>query len=165
MEFDILFEEVQGSGKKSVEEFFKVTSLLFMVALVFNLVWQTGKINQLTTSLFVGFVVFSLIYLFVSAKMITQIRQDGICVRFPPFQPSFNKYLWNDIEELYLREFDALSEYNGWGIKVGSAGKGYIISGDKGIQILLRDKSKVLIGTGQPGEVARILSDLKKKLK
>ncbi len=162
MDTGILFEEVQGSGKKSVRDFFKVTAGLFVIALAFNLFKQKGDINQLTTGLFVGLLICALAAIFTSTKMVTQIRKDGIYVRFPPFQSSFNKYSWDIIQELYLRKYDPVSEYNGWGIKVGPAGKGYVVSGDTGIQLELCDNSKVLVGTQRPEEVADILRALNK---
>ena len=92
--------------------------------------------------------------------MVTQIREDGIYVRYPPFQPSFSRYSWDDIIELYLRKFDPVSEYKGWGIKIGPEGRGYIVSGDTGLQISLRDHSKVLVSTQKPEEMASVLKEL-----
>ena len=158
----ILFEEVQASGKKSLRDFFKVTSVLFVVALAFNLFRQEGEINQFTSALLVGLLFCALAAILTSTKMVTQIRRDGIYVRFPPFQPSFHKYSWENIDVLYLRNFDAVSEYRGWGIKAGPAGKGYIVSGDKGLQLELRDNSNVLLGTQRPAELANVLRALNK---
>ncbi|MGZ8557983.1 MAG: hypothetical protein ACXWWC_06620 [Chitinophagaceae bacterium] len=169
MKTDILFEEVQRSSKKLARDFFKIMTGLFMVALAFNLIWQKGYINQLTTILFVGLLICALTSIFISIKMVTQIRNDGIYVRFPPFQPSFERYSWDNIQELYIREFDAISEYSSWGIRFGAwgvkfgiSGKGYILWGNKGVQIVLHDNSKILISTQRPDEIANVLNELKK---
>ena len=101
--------------------------------------------------------------------MVTQIRSDGIYVRFPPFQPSFDKYSWDTIKELYIREYDVMSEYGRWGVrfgnrgvKFGASGKGYIFLGNKGIQIVLHDNSRILISTQKPVEIENLLRELKK---
>lgn len=168
-ETNILFEEVQLSSKKTVQDFFKVTTGLFIVALTFNFILQKGIINQLTVALFAGLLISALISIILNAKMVTQIKNDGIYVRFPPFQPSFNKYLWDDIRELYIREFDAPGEYSNWGIRFGTwgvkfgvSGKAYLLWGNKGLQIVLHNNDKVLISTQRPDEIIEILNKLKK---
>ena len=169
METGILFEEVQRSGKKSVQDFFKTTTGLFVVALAFNAIWQKGHFNGITTGLFLGLIVCALGSVVINTKMVTQIRSDGIYVRFPPFQPSFDKYSWDTIKELYIREYDVMSEYGRWGVrfgnrgvKFGASGKGYIFLGNKGIQIVLHDNSRILISTQKPVEIENLLRELKK---
>lgn len=168
-ETDILFEEVQLSSKKAVQDFFKVTTGLFIVALAFNFIRQKGTINQLTVALLAGLLISALISIILNTKMVTQIKSDGIYVRFPPFQPSFNKYSWDDVRELYIREFDALSEYSSWGIRFGTwgvkfgvSGKAYLLWGNKGLQLVLHNNDKVLISTQRPDEVIEVLNKLKK---
>jgi hypothetical protein len=164
MDGTVLFEEVQRVSKKPVGDFFKALVVLFLVALGFNLIWQKGTVNQLTMALAAGFLIVALIAFFANMKMVTQIRADGIYVRYPPFEPDFKGYLWTDIEEVYIREFDAVGEYGGWGIRVGfsgvkygGSGKAYIFSGNVGIQIVLSDHSRVLIGTARGDEIAGLL--------
>lgn len=116
----------------------------------------------LTAGLLAGLFIFALAAIFSNTKMVTQVRKDGIYVRFPPFQPSFTRFSWDMIRDIYLRKYNALSEYSGWGIKTGPKGKAYTVSGDAGIQIVLRDNTKILIGTQRPDEIAEILINLKK---
>jgi hypothetical protein len=170
MSSNILFEETQCMIKKSVHDFFKASTLLFVAALIFNLFYQKGNINKITLGLFSGFLFCLLITLLSNSKMVTQIRENGIFVRFPPFEPSFKRYLWKDIREIYIREFDAFTEYSQWGVrfgfsgvKYGTSGKAYILSGNKGIQLILSDGSKVLIGTQRSDEISSVLSDIQTK--
>ena len=92
----------------------------------------------------VGLVVF---LLFRKARLVTQIRADGIYVRFPPLQPSFQRYRWEDIKEAYIREYKPLAEYGGWGIRFGLGGRAYNVSGTIGLQLVFHNGSRVLIGT------------------
>lgn len=171
MSAKILFEETQRIVKKPVYDFFKITSWLFVAALAFNLIHQKGTINKVTLGLFAGLLVCVLLALLSNIKMSTQIREDGIYVRFPPFESSFQRYLWKDVQEIYIREFNAFTEYSQWGVrfgfwgvKYGSSGKAYILSGSKGIQIILSDDSKILISTQCPDEISSILHEIQTKL-
>ena len=158
----ILFEEIQGSGKKAARDFMRFAAGVFLLALFFNLAKGKGEISTTTTVLFSGFVLSVLISIVSYTKLVTQIRTDGIYIRFFPFQPSFNRYDWEDILDVYIRKFDAYSEYGGWGIRNGPLGKGYLISGQTGIQIVFRDKNRLLISTEKATEVSAILHSLHK---
>jgi len=40
-----------------------------------------------------------------------------------------------------------MKEFGGWGIRYGFESKAYNVSGDKGVQIVLKNKRKVLFGS------------------
>ena len=159
-----LIEEIQGPGKTGLSRFFLVTALLFLVAMAFSLFRNKGIITPTTTALFTGMVVLLTLSFFTGIRMISQIREDGIYVRYPPFQPSFSIYQWSEIQEIYIRDYHALQEYGGWGIRFGimgvrygGSGKAYIVSGNKGIQLILKNNARVLIGTQHPTDMETII--------
>ena len=154
----ILFQEVQGA-KSSTHRFFRIVGFLFAFALVFNLIKQHSTITNTTQLLLVGTLVCAIIVLMGNIKMVTQIKEDGIYVNFAPFQPRFTKYEWSNIQTIYIRKYNAIMEYKGCGIKKGVMGKGYIISGDTGLQIILKDGTQVLIGTHRPEEMEVVLQE------
>jgi hypothetical protein len=158
----ILFEEVQAGGKKSFTDFFKITGAVFLAALAFHVIRDKGKVDEWGLVLFIGLVLCLLIATVTSMRMVTQIREDGIYVKFPPFQPGFSKFRWENIQDVEVRKFNALREYNGWGIKYGISGKGYVLAGDTGIQLILRNQSRVLISTQRPEEVILVLRSVKR---
>jgi hypothetical protein len=55
-----------------------------------------------------------------------------------------------------------LGEYGGWGIKYGlvGAGKAYSVSGMQGLQLYLKDGSRLLIGTQKSQEIQEIINKL-----
>ena len=161
-ESEILFEEVQNRTSKSVSDFFKVVSFLVLIGLIINIVLQKGRANDVTYLLITIFPVLFIINLLLPFKLITQIRTDGIYVRFPPLQPSFKKFYWSDISEAYIRNYDALSEYFGWGIRFSHNGMGYIVRGSTGIQIVFKNGNKVLITTQKKDEVSELLKRIEK---
>jgi hypothetical protein len=155
---DILLEETQGAGNKTTRDFFRVTAAMFLFALVANLLIQKGEFTKLTNGLFLGLLLLNLAAIFTSTSMVTQIRKDGIYVRYFPFQPSFVHFPWTEIRQVYIRKYDTLTEYNGWGIKIGASGKAYTAGGDTGIQVELSDGTSVLIRTRQPEKVEQVLA-------
>ncbi|HWJ92568.1 MAG TPA: hypothetical protein VNR87_15730 [Flavisolibacter sp.] len=160
MDTTILFKEVQAGGKKPVADFFKITGAVILAVLAFHIIRLKGRIDESDTLLFIGSGLCLLIAIATGMRMVTQIRTDGVYVKFPPFQPGFSRFIWENIQDIEVRKFNALSEFNGWGIKYGLSGKGYVVAGDTGIQLILRDHSRVLISTHKAAEVIQVLRSL-----
>lgn len=102
-------------------------------------------------------------------KLITRIDEKGIYYKFFPFQFKLKLIEWQEIEEAYVRNYDAITEYGGWGLKGGalwnkSKGRAINVSGDIGIQLQLKNGKKLLIGTQKKEEAIRVLEAYKTKL-
>ncbi len=92
-----------------------------------------------------------------SLKLVTEVRQDGLYVRFYPFHLSFKRYQYESINSYKVREYSPLKEYGGWGIRYGLKGMAYNVSGNRGVQLQFKNGKKLLIGSQQPEElVSRI---------
>ena len=157
---DILFEEVQSRTSRQTVGFFRTVSVIVFAALVINIILQKGIATSFTYFLITTLTILIVLNLILPSNLTTQIRSDGIYVRFSPFRPSFVKFSWNDIEDVYLRNYDALSEYFGWGYRIGPHGTGYIVAGNVGIQIILKNGNKVLVTTQRPNEVKDVLQKI-----
>lgn len=101
----------------------------------------------------------SLIFFF---KLTTRIDEIGIHYRFYPFYFKVKTIPWNAISKVYVRTYYPISEYGGWGIRGGfffnkGKGKAVNVSGDIGIQLLLKNGDKLLIGTQKKEEAKRVL--------
>lgn len=96
--------------------------------------------------------------------METKIKTEGIYVRFSPFLLKHKFYPWEVIQQAYIRQYHPLREYGGWGIRRGVFGHGwaYNVSGNVGIQLIMKDGTKLLIGTRQPHKAAEALKRLGK---
>jgi len=97
--------------------------------------------------------------LFVNFRLDTTMTKDGIYVRFFPFHLKFKHYSWDSLTKSYVRQYSPLTEYGGWGLRLGLFRKGtaYNVSGDKGLQLEFTDKKKLLIGTNKPDELTETL--------
>ena len=91
------------------------------------------------------------------AHLITKIDDRGLQFRLLPFQWMYQQISWQDVEEVYIREYDAISDYGGWGMRYGQQGKSYTVSGRFGIQLVLSDERRILIGTRRPIELEQLI--------
>jgi hypothetical protein len=163
METEILFEETQQFSKTGSRTITKVTCILFLIGSILILFTNSEDKVQTSIGLFVSSIISGGIsFIFNKAKLIMQIRTDGIYVSFPPLRNSFTICYWENIDKLFIREYNPLGEYGGWGIKGRGNNLAYNVSGNIGIQLVLINDSKLLIGTNQPEEIANVLTRLGK---
>lgn len=76
--------------------------------------------------------------------------------------------MWTDIESAYLRKYDALGEYGGWGFRYRlwfkCKDKAFIFNnGTKGLQIVLKNGRKLLFSAAKIDELSIFLELLKQK--
>jgi hypothetical protein len=92
-------------------------------------------------------------------KLETRVETDALYLRFFPFHILYKKISFDDIALVYARTYQPLSEFGGWGIKWGSNGKAYNVSGNRGVQLELKDGKKILIGSQYANELAAQLQE------
>lgn len=95
-------------------------------------------------------------WLFYSLRLVTQVRQDSILIRFYPFPAKVLEF--ERIGSFYVRQYRPLREYGGWGIRCsGKNGMAYNVSGDRGVQLEMVDGKRILIGSMNPERLAEAL--------
>ena len=100
-------------------------------------------------------------------KLKTEICAEGVSIQFLPVHIKPKKIEWSEIESFQLREYRPLAEYGGWGVRRGLSGKNiaYNISGNTGLQLVLKNGKKILVGTNKPVEMEIVLDQLRKNLR
>jgi hypothetical protein len=101
--------------------------------------------------------------LFVSLKLITRVTNQGISVQFKPLHRKPVIFPFSDIREHSVRTYRPIMEFGGWGIKRGSGGLAYNVSGNKGLQLTFQDGRKILIGTQKPEQLGTIMGSAMKR--
>lgn len=97
-------------------------------------------------------------------KLDTKIDDSRITYCYKPFHIKPRVIYWEDVFEFYLREYKAIMEYGGHGLqRKRKYGKSFTVSGNKGLQLILKDGKKILIGTQKPKELQLIIERLKSK--
>lgn len=132
---------------------------------LFGLYWQVvlgkhyGNHPMSNTGLYLtNALVLLLLLFFRILKLETQITKEGLDVRFYPLHFNTRHYSWADIKDVTVRAYSPIGEYGGWGLRTGSGGGAFNVSGDQGIQLVFKNGRRLLIGTNKPEEVARVLA-------
>ncbi len=137
-------------------------TLLFLGALQL-IQYQVSDTSWLSVPalLFMGFIWGVLVLLAYKAHLFVQVNEQGIQFQLFPFQWSSRNIKWADIDEMYIRNYDGIAEYGGWGMRYGPQGKAYTISGNSGVQLHLVDDQKILVGTQRPTELEELIVQLR----
>jgi len=122
----------------------------------------------------VGLIIFTismflLTLLIFLIKLTTKIDEKGIQYQFYPFHFSMKKISWNEISKVGVRTYLPISEFGGWGLRGGfffnkGKEKAVNISGNIGIQLILKNGKKLLIGTQKESEAKNVLETYKSKI-
>ncbi|MEA5403783.1 DUF6141 family protein [Arcicella sp. DC2W] len=120
-----------------------------------------SKVYNFLPEFYIGVVIIMLTNIFfIIIKLETKIKVDGIYVRFFPIHLSFKFYTWEDLDQCFVREYRPLLDYAGWGYRGSSKKRVLTVSGNKGIHLVMKDGTKLLIGTKKPDEVIEVLEKL-----
>jgi hypothetical protein len=96
----------------------------------------------------------ALLWLFASARLVTQVHERELLLRFRPFHRQPVRLPLEEIVEWEAVTYRPLAEYGGWGIRYGPKGKAYNVSGDRGVRLRLARGESLLIGSQRAGELA-----------
>jgi len=99
-----------------------------------------------------------LLWLFGAGNLKTQIDDRGVHYRFFPFHRRFRHIAWDELESVEVVAYKPIRDYGGWGIRYGKAGKAFNTSGDKGLQLVFKNRKRLLIGTHKAEELRQFLA-------
>lgn len=109
------------------------------------------------TLMVVTAIVLGVTALLAASKLETSITRHGIEVRLFPFQIKKRYFPWENIESVSVRQYNALFEYGGWGIKGFKSDRALNVRGDMGLQLVFKSGERLLIGTSKPEELRSVL--------
>ena len=157
-ENDVIFTEVQ--------RFSLWCYLLLVCAIGFSAVITLCAVppeQSIVRSLGIGLSILFLV-LFLTLKLETKVCSDGLYVRFFPVHIRHKKYGAADLEQYYARTYKPMLEYGGWGIRFGKNGRAYNANGNKGVQLVLKNGKKLLIGSRKPDELVAAIDRILKQM-
>lgn len=135
--------------------------------LVFIILWSIllKDIYQnkwvIDNSSYVGIgILFPVLLFLLVVRLNTQIDEKGISIRFLPFVRN-KTWMWEEISEVYITEY-SIADYGGWGYRIGKNGIAYNTKGKYGLQLLLKNNSRILIGTQKPEQIQEIIDTYNK---
>ncbi|MFZ2898488.1 MAG: hypothetical protein WA004_07700 [Saprospiraceae bacterium] len=155
---EVLFQERQYFRQWFVWLPLLGTDVLFLWGLVQQLgmgkPWGDNPMSDLGLVL-TSLLVFALTGLFMAMHLNTEISTEGVRIFFFPMTRRFIS--WDEVEQASVVEYNPLMDYGGWGVRWGKQGRAYNVSGATGIELLLKDGKKVMIGTRRGAELPLIL--------
>jgi hypothetical protein len=105
----------------------------------------------------------AVVLLLWALSLTTRVDEEGIQYRFFPFHLRTKHLKWNEIASAVIREYRPLREYGGWGIRLTFGnGVAYNVKGNIGLQLVLKNGKKILIGTSEQQRLHTLLEELKK---
>lgn len=145
---------------------------IWLSILLFGLVISYGAIRQLVfhknfgenplgnsglLTLLISYVLAVSLFLFL--RLETKIDHTGIHYRFFPFHMKMRSIVWKEIEYFEIRTYEAIWEYGAWGIKGFRDNRAYNVSGNQGLQLLLKNKRRILLGSQKISEIEDFLKN------
>lgn len=97
---------------------------------------------------------------FVIMRLETKLDNEAIYVRLFPLHLKFKHFKWDELDKAYVRKYNPITEFGGWGLRLGLNGKAYNVKGNKGLQLEFKTGKKLLIGTCKVHELDAVLRKL-----
>ena len=133
-----------------------ITGLMWYTAIM-QLIFHTpvGSKPASDPQAFVFWLIFGLGFpiLFFYVKLETEVRYDGIQIRFFPYLLRTKKVAFTELSSCQAIAYRPLLEYRGWGIRLGAKGWAYSTSGHEGVELQFQDGKTLLIGSQRSEEL------------
>ncbi len=182
----VYYKEVQKFG--SIPLYFAMgliylsTLGFFFYALVNEFVYHGNAIEGHMTS--DGLIISSVLtvviimvsaYLLFGSKLITEISENSINYRFPPFIKKYKIIDRESISSWEIRKYKPIKEYGGWGIRYSPRKKGLYgkkvakknsavnVKGNIGLQLVFKNGERLLIGTQRQEAIRRAMKKIYNK--
>lgn len=129
-----------------------VATLAWIAAILFSdpdkMPWPWRLVVIAFGSLFAGW--------FLTLRLYTEVADRQLRVRLWPFVN--RKIPFERIQTAEVRQYRPIREYGGWGVRYSwRHGKAYNARGNRGVQLVLNDGEKVLVGSQMPEELLAAL--------
>ncbi len=163
MERPPIFQETQQFRQPWIWAILLGMGLFAVYALISQVAWDTPVGNKPAGNTELAVILIFILLLsglMWSLRLETYIGEEGIHVRLFPFQIQFRSYAWDNIAKCYVRIYDPIREYGGWGLRGLGKNRALNVSGNNGIQLVMHDGARLLIGTQMPDEAGAALRKL-----
>lgn len=122
--------------------------------------------NPMPNEMLVVFVIifgFGLPWFFYAARLVTEVRPDGLYVKFLPFHLNWKIFRLPEIKNFEAVTYKPILDYGGWGIRYGRKGRAYNVSGNRGLQLEFTNGKRLLIGSQKPDQLANAIQGATKR--
>jgi hypothetical protein len=149
----VLYREEQRFGWSALAWLILALQIIPLIMLVIGL--QTDDDEALFGGV-AAFVIIALVQLWIlTARLVTIVDTDALRISFKWLWPS-RMIKHNDIERYEARTYGLLDS-GGWGVHLAGAGWSYNVSGNRGVAVVLKNGSRLLVGSQDPDALVRAL--------
>ncbi len=89
---------------------------------------------------------------FVYLRLVIDVRDDGVWLRFAPLTRRMIPFA--EIDRCEAMDYQPLRQYGGWGVRGLGSNRAYNVSGSQGVRLHLRSGDIVVIGSQRPQDLA-----------
>lgn len=133
-----------------------IISLAILAPILISIFYKEGVIISVITCV-------PVVLILLSMRLKTNIDESGISIKFFPIFLMDKTIPWERVAQITVRKYKPIAEYGGWGIRTSyKNGMAYNVKGHWGIQLVLKDGKKILIGTQQHEQAEAIVQYYKK---
>ncbi len=158
-----IFREVQHFG--ATLRWLVLVSMAAVAALSYYAIFYIA--SEAPTTGVAVFAIASLVFLPLAtaamlfvARLETEVREDGLYVRFFPFHLRHKRIEIRSLTECFARSYEPFKEYGGWGIRWWPNGRAYCASGKRGVQLRFARDEGVLIGSQRAEELEAAIKSI-----
>jgi len=157
--------KIFSEEQKFDQWWFRILIIAVMVVIIGSTIPLIFTLEDMDTTVIVTLIATNiltaaiLVFIGFFLKLETRIDEIGIHYSFYPIQRKHKTLNWHDIAAVYVRKYNAVAEYGGWGYRItfGKNGKAFNVKGNLGIQIILKNDKKLLIGTQKEQEAQQTI--------
>lgn len=107
----------------------------------------------------IGFPIVLIFYI----KLIVEVREDGVYIRYLPFHRRNRQFYFHKIEHYEITEYDPI-EFGGWGIRSNATGgTAYTINEKKAVRLQLKHNRSVIIESRHPAKFVEAIDSIIEK--
>lgn len=153
------FTEVQKFRQWYIWLVIPITAALLMFEFVYT--YKTDNTSEFKYCFVFSIIPMLVLFFLWQLRLTYTIDNTGITYRFYPLIKT--KHLaWADVTAAYVRKYNPLTEYGGWGLRKGFKSKNYAynVAGSKGLQLVLKNGDRFLLGTQRADELTVFMEEL-----
>jgi len=94
---------------------------------------------------------------FYTIHLTTELTAGTLYLRFLPLHFRWQRVPLQYIQSAEAVRYNALVDYGGYGVRYGRSGKAYNVSGSEGVQLVLTNGKRIMIGSQRAEELAQAL--------
>ncbi|WP_132060482.1 DUF6141 family protein [Halorussus amylolyticus] len=151
METEVRFREVQQFRQPWLWGLLGAQALLVAVSLVRGR--RSARATARRLLVLGGVALF-----FRSATLYTEVRDEGVYVKFAPLHRSFRRIPFSALADVQATGYSPL-RYGGWGVRWSPSGVAYTVSGRSGVRLERANGRSVFVGSDRPDELLAAVQD------